>query len=61
MRTNLCSNNLAPTEANQRSVLGDIIYLIRFAAMSIEDFANGPAKLDILEAQVGKKTCCTYY
>ncbi|CAM6000355.1 unnamed protein product [Sphagnum balticum] len=48
-------NNLEPTTTNQRRALGDIIYLIRFAAMSIEDFANGPAKLDILDAKVGKR------
>ncbi|KAK0046905.1 BTB/POZ domain-containing protein 6 [Biomphalaria pfeifferi] len=42
---------LSPTPQNQRRILGDCIHLIRFPAMSLEDFANGPAQSGVLTLQ----------
>lgn len=44
-----CSRqSLEVNTQNQRSVLKDIIYLIRFPVMSAKDFALGPARSDLL-------------
>lgn len=42
---------LEPTAANKRKVLDQIIYLIRIATMSLDDFANGPAQSGVLSAE----------
>ncbi|XP_066534635.1 BTB/POZ domain-containing protein 6-A [Hoplias malabaricus] len=39
---------LSPTAHNKRSVLGKALYLLRLPAMSLEEFANGPAQSEIL-------------
>lgn len=39
---------LNPTALNKRSVLGKALYLLRLPAMSLEEFANGPAQSEIL-------------
>ncbi|XP_055357178.1 BTB/POZ domain-containing protein 2-like [Paramacrobiotus metropolitanus] len=41
-------NKLDPTGANQRSVLGDALFLIRFPVMTPEDVASGPVKSGLL-------------
>ncbi|XP_055335730.1 BTB/POZ domain-containing protein 2-like [Paramacrobiotus metropolitanus] len=38
-------DKLDPTGANQRSVLGDALFLIRFPVMTPEDVASGPLKI----------------
>lgn len=40
------------TFENYRKVLSEALYHIRFPAMDIHDFANGPAKTGILTCQV---------
>jgi len=42
---------LAPDGANQRSVLGKALSLIRFPLMTAQEFANGPAKSGLLTEQ----------
>lgn len=42
---------LEPSAANKRKVLDRIIYLIRIATMSLEDFADGPAQSGVLSAE----------
>ncbi|XP_072533422.1 BTB/POZ domain-containing protein 6-A [Salminus brasiliensis] len=39
---------LNPTAQNKRSVLGKALYLLRLPAMSLEEFADGPAQSEIL-------------
>uniref|UniRef100_A0AAR2IKP9 BACK domain-containing protein n=1 Tax=Pygocentrus nattereri TaxID=42514 RepID=A0AAR2IKP9_PYGNA len=39
---------LNPTPQNKRSALGKALYLLRLPAMSLEEFANGPAHSEIL-------------
>lgn len=40
-----------PTPQNKRQILGQILYLIRLPTMTLEEFANGVAQLDILTPQ----------
>lgn len=40
-----------PTPEHQRQVLGDCLNLIRFPAMSLEEFADGPAQSNVLTLQ----------
>ncbi|XP_055352979.1 BTB/POZ domain-containing protein 2-like isoform X2 [Paramacrobiotus metropolitanus] len=42
---------LDPTGANQRSVLGEALFLIRFPTMTSEEVASGPAKSGLLLAE----------
>lgn len=42
---------IEPTADNQRKVLGDALFLVRIPAMSLEDFADGPAQSGILTLQ----------
>ncbi|XP_076800314.1 BTB/POZ domain-containing protein 6-B-like [Clavelina lepadiformis] len=39
---------LQPSSRSKRIVLGEVIYLIRIPAMSLQEFADGPATSDIL-------------
>uniref|UniRef100_H2ZC55 BTB domain-containing protein n=1 Tax=Ciona savignyi TaxID=51511 RepID=H2ZC55_CIOSA len=39
---------MEPNKENCRKVLGDVIYLVRFPLMNIEEFAQGPAQSGIL-------------
>ena len=39
------------TADNQRKVLGKALFLVRIPAMSLEDFANGPAQSGLLTLQ----------
>ncbi len=43
--------NLKPTGENRRTVLGDILYQIRMTEMTVEKFADGPARSGILSVQ----------
>ncbi|VDK83240.1 unnamed protein product, partial [Onchocerca ochengi] len=43
--------NLPVSQINMRNVLGNTLYHIRFPAMTIYEFANGPAKIDLLTCQ----------
>nr|XP_002120052.1 BTB/POZ domain-containing protein 1-like [Ciona intestinalis] len=44
-----CSRQeLEPTKDNCRKVLGEVIYLVRFPLMNVEEFAQGPAQSGIL-------------
>ncbi|KAH9400832.1 BTB POZ domain-containing protein [Tyrophagus putrescentiae] len=42
---------LEPTAENQRSILGDILFCVRIPAMTLEEFANGPAQVAILSVK----------
>lgn len=42
---------IEPNPENQRKVLGKALYLVRISAMSLEEFANGPAQSGILTLQ----------
>ena len=43
--------DIEPTPQNKRTVLGNILYLVRIPTMSLEEFANGAAQLGILTQQ----------
>ncbi|EJW74849.1 BTB/POZ domain-containing protein 6-A, partial [Wuchereria bancrofti] len=43
--------NLPVSQVNVRNVLGNALYHIRFPAMTIYEFANGPAKMGLLTCQ----------
>ncbi|XP_005099254.1 BTB/POZ domain-containing protein 6 [Aplysia californica] len=40
-----------PTAENQRAALGSCLHLVRFPAMTLEEFANGPAQSEVLTLQ----------
>uniref|UniRef100_A0A0R3RRH8 BTB domain-containing protein n=1 Tax=Elaeophora elaphi TaxID=1147741 RepID=A0A0R3RRH8_9BILA len=44
--------DLSVSQVNMRNVLSNALYHIRFPAMTIYEFANGPAKMDLLTCQV---------
>lgn len=46
------SNGEEVTHTAIRDTLGEALYLVRFALMKVEDFANGPAKSGLLTVEV---------
>ncbi|XP_047523317.1 BTB/POZ domain-containing protein 6-B isoform X1 [Pieris napi] len=42
---------IEPTPTNKRAMLGSAIYLVRFPTMTLEEFANSAAQLEILTPQ----------
>ncbi|VVC36216.1 Hypothetical protein CINCED_3A015650 [Cinara cedri] len=66
-----CSRReIDPTPSNKRQVLDSALYLLRLPAMSLEEFANGPAQMGMLTLEetvdlflhytASNKPCLTY-